>query len=149
MVGTISPVVGSLIQIGGVSFTLPTQGSSNTILIQFIGVFLGALLAGVINYRLQNRLLRKQREESDMTRRKDAYSALLDDIMNYLYHGGSQHFLRPSLERVKLYGSDKVRLKAELAITKIQNSTSEGMRELIPELRESMEEELKQGRLWD
>lgn len=52
---------GSLIQFGGALITLQPQDSSNTIVYQFLAVFAGALLAGVINYFLQNRLLDKQR----------------------------------------------------------------------------------------
>ena len=142
MIGAISPVADSLIQIGGVSFTLPTQDSSNKTLIQIAAIFLGIIITGWINYGLQNRLLNKQRIAMDMERRREAYSKFLL-IADTMEIGGYDDVgLGESLVWLSRYGSETVKPIARRGVDMFPSHLSHGMDKFVRELKPVIEGEI-------
>jgi hypothetical protein len=142
MIGAISPVADSLIQIGGVSFTLPTRDSSNATSIQLAVVFSGVLLTGVFNYLLQNRLLYKQRVGMDMERRRAAYSEFLR-LADTMEIGGYDDIgLGNNLAWLSRDGSETVKPIARRGFDMFPSHLSHGMDTFVRELKPVIEGEI-------
>lgn len=116
----------------------------NIVFIQFTAVFLGALLAGVINYWLQNRLLNKQKKAMDNERLKDAYSELLLLLDQIELGGWSVMGMINSLTLVSRIGGEKVKPVAKRALPKSLPGSYDRADKIWGELKTAIEDELNE-----
>ncbi len=142
MVGSISPVASSLIQLGGATITLSPQDPWASLPVTILGVFIGGLITLIVSYVLQNRLFNEQRKAGEMDRRLGAYKDLLHEIWEYEGPRRIGQDLKFSMAQVIHYGSDEVKNIIEPSYDKLVGSSSDGLDEALKKAKETMNNEI-------